>query len=172
MSPRGVDALMPLDVAASSRTPLKADKEVVMVARVVGDQHYAGRLPLALLACCWKAGFQKFSGKCCWQAAKPRLGALASRAKASENPTFTGRAVRPLALALEAQGIGDADPGSAKGCRVGLGVAALEDQQREPFLVLEEEPVEGTEQRRETVGAELLRLGHGQQLDEETRATG
>ena len=78
-------------------------------------------------------------------------------------------AVRPLALALEMHGIRDPDRRRAKAGRVRGGVFAFEDEQREPLLVLEKDSVESAEQRREAIAPKLLRLGHGQQLEEEAR---
>src|SRR5262249_42277387 len=80
---------------------------------------------------------------------------------------FGGGAVRPLALALEMHGIRDPDRHRAKAGRVRRGVFAFEDEQRESLLVLEKDSVEGAEQRREAIAPKLLRLGHGQQLEEE-----
>src|SRR5262245_27165923 len=88
MSPRGVAAATPLEVACRSRTPVTAERKMWWS---LGFSATRTTPPTALtvLACCWKAGFQKFSGKCCWEAAKPTCGACGSRAKASEKPSFT-----------------------------------------------------------------------------------
>src|SRR5713226_8936274 len=100
------------------------------------------------------------------EADRRRLGVAGEREREAD---LDRAAVGPLGLALETQGIRDADAGGAKLGRVGNGVAALEDHERQPLLFFQEDPVEGAEQRREGVAAELLGLRHGQELDEEAR---
>src|SRR5207244_3858993 len=78
-----------------------------------------------------------------------------------------GAAIRPPALALEPQRRRSGDAGACEGGGVRDCIGAFQEQQRESFMRLEEDAIEGAEQRRECVGPKLLRLGHGQKLDEE-----
>ena len=87
--------------------------------------------------------------------------------KGEREGDLDGRAVRPLALALEAHGFGSGNAGGAEGGFVGLGVVRLQDHQRQPLPAFEEVAGIGAEQTREAVVAELVRLGQRQQLDEE-----
>ena len=88
ISPRGVDAVTPLDVAMQIPHAGERRQEDVMVRRIFGHQHRA-RNRVRRIGVALESRFQKFSGKCCWQVAKPVTGALASRANASEKPTLT-----------------------------------------------------------------------------------
>src|SRR4030088_2604737 len=79
------------------------------------------------------------------------------------------RAVGPLSLALEAQRLRGRDAGVAKQIGIARRVMAFEHEQRKAFVTRQEIAVETAEQPREAVGAELVGLGHGQELDEKAR---
>src|SRR5215831_19026 len=139
-----------------------------MVRWVFGDQHHAPdgprRVGMLLIG-----GIPEIFGKVLLTDGKAdgwRSGVARERKRETN---FGGGAVRPLALALETHGIRDPDRRRAKADRVRCSVFAFEDEQRESLLVLEKDSVEGAEQRREAITPKLLRLGHGQQLDEEAR---
>ena len=166
MSPRGVVAVTPLEVACRSRTAHRGEEDV-MVARVLGDQNdtgdtadgvgvlLEGRVPEIL----WKVLLAGGEADL-WRLRVSREG--------KRETDFHGRAVGPLGLALEAHRIGDADLRGAEIGHVRNRIGAFQDQERKSLLLFQEQAVERAEQRREPVGAELLRLGD-EQLDEEAR---
>ena len=103
-------------------------EENVMVARVLGDQHGAGdgarRIGVLL-----KGRVPEILRIVLLAGGKADVGAPASRAKASENPTLTLRAVRPAALALEMQRLGGGDAGGPKRRGVRRCIGAFQHQQ-------------------------------------------
>src|ERR1700730_4477862 len=139
-----------------------------MVRRVFGNQHHArdGACRVGMLL---EGGIPEIFGKVLLTDGKAdgwRFGV--ARESKRENNLGWG-AVGRRAVELEMHGIRDPDRRRAKAGRVRYGVFAFEDEQREALLVLEKDSVEGAEQRREAIAPKLLRLGHGQQLEEGAR---
>ena len=96
-------------------------------------------------------------------------GAALSSAKASEKPTFTGRAVRLFAFAFEAHDVGGGNAALRESRDVGVGVLRFQNEQRQAFMPLGEVARIGGKQGREAVAAKLVRLGQRQKFDEEAR---
>src|SRR5262249_10302291 len=84
------------------------------------------------------------------KADRRRFGIARKRKRKAD---FDRRAIRPFALALEAHGLGDANPGGAKACGIGRGIIAFEDQQGKSLPVFEKDSVERAEQRREAIAS-------------------
>ena len=96
-------------------------------------------------------------------------GASLSSAKASEKPTFTAEPSGRLPSRSNRMTSDHGDAGGAECGFIGARILRFQNEHREPLAALEEIAVVGAEQNRKSVGAELVRLGQRQQLDEKAR---
>src|SRR5215471_19362983 len=138
-----------------------------MVARVLGDDHRAGdraRTVGVLLQCRIPEIFRIVLTT----RGKTDRGRCGVAREGEREADFGDAAVRRPALALELQRRRDRYPGSGEVARVGAGIMTFQHQERKTLLGLEENAVEGTEERGKAFGAELFRLRDGQQLDEKS----
>ena len=100
-----------------------------MIPRIFRDQNRAGHA-VTPLTCFCNEEFQTWSGSRWRQTAKLADGARASRAKASEKPTFT--AVPSASCpAREGQHLRRPDPGAGKRPRLGGDIRAFQNEERE-----------------------------------------
>src|SRR4029077_14541547 len=86
--------------------------------------------------------------------------------KGKREPDLHCRAIRPLCFALETKVFRGSNTGRGECRRVGACIFRFEYEQREALAAGNEVPVVCREHRREGIGAEPLRFGQRQQLDE------
>ena len=143
------------------------EKDMV-VARVLGDQHDTGDAARGVRVLL-KGRVPEIFRKMLLAGRKADLRRSGVARKSEREGDLDRRAVGTSAGALEMHRVGYTDLGGAKLGGIRAGIAAFEDQQRKPLLLLQKHPVEGAEQCGETIASELVRLGHREQFDEKTR---
>ena len=100
-----------------------------MIARVFRHQHDAVD-PRGGVGVLLEARIPEILGEVLLTGSEARRGCLGIAGERQREPDLDWCSVRPPALPLEAQGIGQADTAGAKRGRVGERIRALQDQQR------------------------------------------
>src|SRR5712692_6882933 len=114
----------------------------MVVGRVFRDQHDTGNA-VCRVGVLLEGGVPEIFRKMLLASGKADRGRPGVPCEGERKRDLDRRAVGPLALALEMHGVGDTDLSRTKRGGIRDRIAALKEEERQPFVALEKDAIEG-----------------------------